>query len=198
MGLTLSASLFYRSTCPCAGRDCSGWPPRSRRRAASLPASRSQGPGHSGTWRCRSSSAAAGRRSSCRHPCRLCWRTASGSLWASGQKCPADSRTPACLALRGEMEAFLAHAAGTPRGHFPCAHVSVSGSGTIFTRVTVGTAVTEKAEGWRAGEHQGVRGGWEWTTTFSRGTAPLLPTWQERKLVSVTAHRLEPLKAYSI
>lgn len=31
----------------------------------------------------------------------------------------------------------------------------------MFTRVSVDTAVTETAEGWRVGEHRGVSGGWE-------------------------------------
>lgn len=56
-------------------------------------------------------------------------------------------------------------------------------------------AVIEEVKEWRAGEHQDVRGGWGWTVTYSRATAPLLSTSQDRELVSVTTHGLELLKA---
>lgn len=97
--VTWFASPSCRSTCPSAGGGCWGSRPRSGRTAASQPASRARGPGHSDTWCCRNNSAAAAQTSWCRHLCHRCWMSASGNPWASGRKCPADSHTPACLAL---------------------------------------------------------------------------------------------------
>lgn len=103
---TWSASLSYRSTCPSSGGGCWGSLPQSGRIAASPPASRARGPGHSDTWWSRSNSAAAGRMSWCRRLCHQYWMSASGNRWASDRKCPANSHTPAFLALREGWKAL--------------------------------------------------------------------------------------------
>lgn len=94
----------------------------------------------------------------CRHPCHLCWRTAP-SLWVSGQKCPADSRIPACPALQREMEAFPCTCSGIQT--LPLLSCIYSRSRTMFTRAGGYSCNRDsrRMEGW-VGKNTGGSG-WE-------------------------------------